>query len=906
MTKISYLSLFHAHFLVKPQRNNAPYWNKALKLSGAIILLLLFLAPASFAQNTKGDKPQTSSGAKRENRFKSTKQKKVKGKKSYNRAQANKSSKAGRAQSSQPTKIYSQKGPFVNKGSNTSKIQKRNLKSSTSQSRVAARSSSSHTRNVYPQRGPFVNNASPVPQSKPPKFTSNKSTVKRIRSQNKSISSRNVYPQRGPYVNNPSKVPKDKPRLANTYPPGYRRVKTPPKDSQQKWSANTTPHNGVRSVSGKTKKVYSQKGPYVHNPSQKSQRPQRTVSNQSQVAKVSAGASRAAIPGKEKKRKGAISASRPYISRKSINAFAGFWNKKPKGEKPYTSGDLAGHKLRSKNYQTKMPVIVNPTAHPYEPKKSVGDRPYSGPIKGGYRSATQSGRAWSGDIAGRKIRGRNLSSKKTVQPGRPVFPPKKAKQKIGDTPYKGSGGGYRTFKIDKRPTGPLPGKTPGGVANKIDSYQGTIRGSRKPISARGVGYSGNLKSRKPLKGGGSSGGLSWNNGQQPLDGTPPLRRNIGYALFSGNKKTRVTPKGGGSVSGKMWNNKNAPLTGKTPSSTSIQMGAFSGNTKAQRPLKGGGSVSGRMWNNKEQPILGKIPGKNATGMDTFQGTFKAVKKPKGAGGSISGRLWNNNESPIIGKAPRGQAGVDTYQGNLRVSKKEPSRAVGGTSPKKYIDPTPPMQNQGEEFTGFIKLKRLPRHYIKGPNSAQTALKKARPEKGTYEANGLQVRVKQQKYGTKPKAAEGALKGIVASKSSIKASEYSKVLRLKYDYIHNPSSSKDALKTREPGKAFARESDYQGNIKMKKFDLFGKKDLHPDAQFVKTNKNNVESERSLLTNFKLTLAKLFGKDDLQPDSVKEKQKKPKYNKDEGQIWYNQHNSSPGRSNSLRNAKTPEDN
>jgi hypothetical protein len=93
--------------------------------------------------------------------------------------------------------------------------------------------------------------------------------------------------------------------------------------------------------------------------------------------------------------------------------------------------------------------------------------------------------------------------------------------------------------------------------------------------------------------------------------------------------------------------------------------------------------------------------------------------------------------------------------------------------------------------------------------------------------------------------------------------------------------------------------------MKKIDLFGKKGLHPDATFVKTNKNNVDSERSLLTNFKLFWAKMFGKEDVQPDHLKEKSRKPRYNKDEGQIWYNKHNSTPGGSNSLRNSKAEKD-
>jgi hypothetical protein len=679
-----------------------------------------------------------------------------------------------------------------------------------------------------------------VPQSKS-KVVSNKSTIKRISTQNKSISSKNVYKQRGPFVNNPSRVPNDKPRLTKNYPPGYRRVKTPPKDPQQKNRARTTPQYGVRSISGQRKNVFPQKGPFVHNPSQKTPRRQPTVSNK-QVTKMNIGSSRAVPPGKVKKRRGAISASRPYISRRSINAFAGFWNKKPKGEKAYTRGDLAGKPLRKKNFETKFPVRINPTAHPYKPKVKVGDQPYSGPRKGGYKSATRSGKAWSGDIAGRKIRGRNLSSKKTPTPGVAVFPPKRTKQKIGDTPYRGRipGGGYKSVTgTFKKSTGRLPGKTPGAVANKIDSYKGNIRGGGRPFSGKGIEYSGNLKSRRPAKGGGSVSGKGWNNDGQSLDGTPPLSRNIKASLFSGHKKTRVAPKGGGSVSGKMWNNKNTPLTGKAPGIGADGVGTFQGNIKATR----------------------KTPSKEVGGFapKKFRDTKPAMRDQ---GEEYTGHL----KARKPGTQPQGQSVMTSFQGKMRASKKEPSKAVGGFAPKKYRDTKPAMHDQGEEFTGHLKLP---------------------------------------KYGKKPHGAEGSLKGIVASKSSIKASEYSKVLKLKYDYIHNPSSSKDALKTREPGKAFARESDYQGNIKMKKFDLFGKKGLHPDATFVKTNKNNVDSERSLLTNFKLFWAKMFGKEDVQPDHLKEKSRKPRYNKDEGQIWYNKHNSTPGGSNSLRNSKAEKD-
>jgi hypothetical protein len=127
-------------------------------------------------------------------------------------------------------------------------------------------------------------------------------------------------------------------------------------------------------------------------------------------------------------------------------------------------------------------------------------------------------------------------------------------------------------------------------------------------------------------------------------------------------------------------------------------------------------------------------------------------------------------------------------------------------------------------------------------------------------------------------------GNAPGKGSIKESEYARGLKLKWNYKHNPSSADEAQDVREPGKAFARVTDYQGNIKMKSFKIFRNKELHPDAQFVKTNKNNTDEEKDMLTNFKLWWARVFKKSDTQPDHLKEKIRKPRYDKGEQGLWY----------------------
>jgi len=233
---------------------------------------------------------------------------------------------------------------------------------------------------------------------------------------------------------------------------------------------------------------------------------------------------------------------------------------------------------------------------------------------------------------------------------------------------------------------------------------------------------------------------------------------------------------------------------------------------------------------------------------------------------------------------------------------------------------PGFGDMGETFTGYIKLKKFRRNYVQNPNaseestkkkrpsknakdaggmyakvkrpnyienknSAEDALLKLKPSKTTYQAGDLQVRVKEKDYGKKPHAAEGSMPGIKPSKASVKANEYARSVKRDWDYIHNPSSADEALKTREPGKAFGKSAAYQGNIKMQKFVLFEKnRQLHPDSKFVKSNKNNVDDERDALTNFKLWWARMFKKQEAQPEHLKYKGKKPRYDKGEEGMWY----------------------
>jgi hypothetical protein len=459
---------------------------------------------------------------------------------------------------------------------------------------------------------------------------------------------------------------------------------------------------------------------------------------------------------------------------------------------------------------------------------------------------------------------------------------------------------------------PIPVRAPMDqrAANYQDVYKGFIkRDKAKSFNQAGYGYSGDLKMRpKTLSqdGYGYSGDMKMRPKTFSQDGygysgdlkmRPKTFSQEGYD-FSGYNKTKKPLKGGGSVSGKLWNNDNRPILGKTPGGSANKIDSYQGNLtltpksfnrdgydfsgydKTKKPLKGGGSVSGKLWNNDNKPIPGKTPGGSANKIDTYQGNLKFTKKPEKGGGSVSGKLWNNNGEPLPVRMPAGDQAGDI------------------------------------NYAGKTKLPRFKREYVRNPNANEEALKKQRPYETVYEINGLMVSVKQKDSEKKPNAVKGSMPGVPPSKATVKASEYSSSMkmywaykhnpssadnsqktimysksferatefagktRLTKNYRHNPNSDRDALKVLAPARAYARVGDYKGNIKMNKFNH---KKHFPDAEFAHSKGNNVKGERTIMTDMKLLWTKLFKKNETQPDAVKDKVRRPRYDKKEKELW-----------------------
>lgn len=799
-------------------------------------------APA-FAQNTKGDRPSQ----KRESRFKTP----------------------------------SKKGGSKRSGSRNRRVRPKERAGSAASAGAYTpprRRARGRERAGKPIRPTFRSTSAP---SSKQKAWRGDITGRRVRHKNSSSTStaRNVYRQSGRYV-----------------------TKSPERGRRSGGGGGVTRATRVQSNTGKTRNVYPQYGNRAGNVARRPSNNARTVSNRgtlSRLGRLQSNPNGGTPPGRKRKVV-PRSASRPFTARKSINVYANFKRPKHKTEQAYTR-DIAGKPLRTKNYETPRPGISAPTFKPYPKRRRIGDRPYSGtrPTRGTYRSATKPGeRAWTGDVAGRRIRHRDRSSKRRIE-GIPTL-----------------ARGYRskTRPGEKRPgISPVAVRAPGRGARAMHKYQSNLRGGQRPLQGGGstsgrlwnngrhpigvrtprtganIGtFQGRTRGGKPLKGGGSVSGKLWNNGQRAIGVRSP-KLGLGAGTFQGRTKAHKPLKGGGSVSGKLWNNDQHAVGVRRPK-MGLGAGTFQGHTKAHRPLKGGGSVSGKLWNNNEHSISTRPARLNAN-VGTFQGRTRAGRPLKG-GGSVSGRLWNNKETPIMGRAPRRGPGLGagTFQGHTKARK--PLKGGGSVSGKLWNNDetplmgTPPRRGPGLDagsYQGNKRLSRFRKSYIQNTKASPESILKKRPEKGTYAVDALQTPVKRRSYVKNPNTAEAGQLKLKPTATTNHTNDITARVK-QYRYVRNPSSSEAALRVREPGKAFARSTDYQGNIKMQKFRLFEKnRSLHPDARFVKINKNNVDSERDAFTNLKLWWARLFKKQETQPEHLKDKGRKPRYDKGEQGLW-----------------------
>lgn len=484
-----------------------------------------------------------------------------------------------------------------------------------------------------------------------------------------------------------------------------------------------------------------------------------------------------------------------------------------KWEETYTGGFYGRRPgIEPKNTQ-RVSAFISPD--PYKNRGRLGDKPYKGEITGNFYSATKRGeRAWKGDIAGRKI---DYSKPRDTQRSGGFS------KRIATA----SGGLHnnRGRAISSRP--------PSNIAVKEQEFQGHFkRFELEPgFESGNINYQGNLKARRPLKGGGTiSSRMNRNNsGRAILSFTPgkqarkaPVDQGKHYLFelspgfnddnifYQGDIKTKRPLKGGGSLARNDWNNKGSALPKKYGPSSRVP-GSFSGNLKADEREKGGGSLARNDWNNKGQSLPRKY-GDNTRTPSIFSGNIKASERASG-GGSVSRNRWNNNDKALTSKYSGSARKTGSYSGNIRASK---------------------------PFSGGGSITRT-----ESWNNEETP----------------------------------ASKKFISPLSYYMARHQGDVKEKRKNYGRNEAADDNALRARKPEKAYFQAGNFQGNMKRSRRDIEGTK--HSSTKFYNAKGDtNAMEEKKKFISLKLLWNKLFNKEE--PD--KEKEKKPKYDKSEKGLWY----------------------
>jgi hypothetical protein len=491
---------------------------------------------------------------------------------------------------------------------------------------------------------------------------------------------------------------KDRRKEGENVQPSTGSFNTPSKSTENHRKGDISGRKNRKTVSrsGESKAVQPSGNPYAG-------RKQRTEGQRAKVSRAQGGGFQSiSQAGEDKPRKRRRiqprTASRAFIARKKVNVYAG---RPRRGEKAKTK-DIAGRKIRAKNFKSRSQPIIQPSFNPYFSRKGKadraktalrgsgyasaskkGERKYEGQAAGGHASATRKGEnAWRKDITGRDFRKPRDPGVVTGKKGLSYTGTQNRNLSIsGGLKNNGrksistsGGGGSISSQLKKGRVSALPRKSLGDP--QVAGFSG--RFNRFEISpgfdTRSAKFQGSAKgTRKPLKGGGSISNSIWKGRGQAMPredmGNSKIRR------FAGNVKGSRKPfKGGGSISNNIWQGKGQVMPRKDLGSP--QVSGFTGNVKGSRkPFKGGGSISNNIWQGKGQAMPRKDLG--SPQISGFAGNVKGSRKPFKGGGSISKSGWNNSGQAL----PRNsslQNSSTISQGNYKGSRK-PIKGGGSIS-----------------------------------------------------------------------------------------------------------------------------------------------------------------------------------------------------------------------------------
>lgn len=592
------------------------------------------------------------------------------------------------------------------------------------------------------------------------------------------------------------------------------------------------------------------------------------------------------------------------------------------------SNDIAGWRLRKK-----LPGHERPGSHDYSGFRSVSgkfnrNKPLQGKAPG----------IGAGAIAGSLKKTRGNDGRIYGDQGGGFSGYLKSKRPSKFT-------GSKTGALWNNNRTPIGGKILPGSAGAAGRFSGRDRDNGQNYNDQGGAFTGYLKARKPFKFTGSKSGGLWNNNRTPIGGKilpgdagaagrfPGRDRDNGQnyndqgGAFTGYLKAKKPYKFTGNSSGKPWNNDGNAVQGKLLPGGADRAGRFSGNIrgtsqkdlsdqgsgftgylKAKKPHKFTGSLSGNLWNNDGKATTQINASRADAAAGSFQGRKKIRGQEKGKMLLIPNKLWNNNETPVTQlETTRAAAKAGYYQGGKKTREPEKSKIMS--------TPNVLWNNEGKATTQVRSTKAgMAAGAFQGRHKAKEQEKYPLNSNHTFWNNDGKATT-QVKLSSSA-AAAGGFHGNVKYKKDSKDrdSDIQSRMKMKRDYTQNPHSVDEATKKQKPelnrrantyvsgvkvvGKrkhhpnsddealdglyvASARKTDYQGNVKMKKF--FERHGESPDAKFVNQGENNVKEDRTIVTNVKLFWTKLFQKSESQPSNLKERSSKMRYDKGEKGMW-----------------------
>jgi len=500
-----------------------------------------------------------------------------------------------------------------------------------------------------------------------------------------------------------------------------------------------------------------------------------------------------------------------------------------------TDKDIAGRRLRTRNYRSSKPNGAVSGFMPYYGRSAPKGSPKRYADKGGRRS--NRGR-WNNN-------------------GSPIFGKGRGPNQEAASAFKG-----------KMPLSALPGFGGG----KEGSYRGNIpaRKIRKYGAGTEGSYSGRIKSSKPLVGGGSV-SRHWNNKGQPIFGRGRSANGEAISRYRGKMPLSAMPSYG--QSGESSYRGNIPAKNIRKYGAGLE-GSYSGNRRAQKPLTGGGGSITRHWNNKGQPILGRgrgasgeaiskysgklpmsaMPSYGRSKEGAYAGKMKAKKPITGGGGSIT-RHWNNNNQPlpVSGRNANSEA-IFNYSGKVKVEKNGGYKYSGEDYGRRKKLLVVYFGHEGGNMVAAKKSKKYNSVEIRGRTRSLTFLKLGNPTQGGLRREYANT----SRNRNLPKNVKGSDR---IRLSAAKGTERGRTTTLSFISLGNPTRGGLVY---SPSKAKGR--------------------LHPSSKYTQSSRTrNSAEEKDQPIKLRIWWAKLFNKNASQPNQVKNKSRRPRYDKGEREIW-----------------------